>query len=176
MSSGRGFDATDFRARRRPGSLGWPLPLSALTRIGQSVMKDRNGKGRPHYGVDLFAPADTPVLSAEAGRVIRVEDGRNSKAESRRRAGLWVDVQGQAGRVFRYLHLGRADVEPDQLVKQGQQIGAVAAAGASGLGDEPNETHLHFEIRESDWKRGPDGKGAYGPALDPLAVLPGREA
>lgn len=175
-SMASGFDQTDFRTRRRPGPVSWPLPLVALLRIGQSVLTDRNGKGRPHHGVDLYAAADTPVLSAQAGRVLRVEDGRVSKSEARRDAGLWVDVLGAGGRVFRYLHLGSSNVKPEQTVKQGQQIGTIAAAGTSGLSKDPKETHLHFEIRESDWTTGADGKGRYGKALDPLSLLPGREA
>lgn len=173
MASRRRFDETDFSTRQRAGAVAWPLPLSALTDIGQTVMKDRNGKGRPHHGVDLFAPAGTAVLAAQSGRVLRVEDGRRSSSESRQRAGLWIDIRGQNGRVFRYLHLGTAEVRAEQTVTQGQRIGSIATAGTSGLSGEPRATHLHFEIRQSDWS--PSAR-KYGSPIDPLTLLPGREA
>ncbi len=59
-------------------------------------MARRAGSGRPHKGVDLFAEAGSPVLSAAYGRVLRVVDGRTAdpkKQEGLARAGLFVDVR-----------------------------------------------------------------------------------
>ena len=160
-------------------ALQWPLPLVQLRSIGQSVMPDR-GAGRPHKGVDLRADAGTAVLSAAAGRVLRVEDGRQAaKGSGRARAGLWVDVLGEDGRVYRYLHLGAARVQAGDVLAAGAQLGTTAPAGTSGI-SEGTAPHLHFEIREGDydakrpkWQGKPGGElGDYGTPLDPLKFLP----
>ena len=70
----------------------WPVPRASLKRIGQSVLSDRDGSGRPHYGLDLFADASSPVLAAQTGRVVRIVDGRRSTETGKRRAGLWIDI------------------------------------------------------------------------------------
>ena len=53
----------------------WPIPLGQLLGIHDSVTAHRKGSGRPHKGVDLLAAAGTHVLSASAGRVLRVARG-----------------------------------------------------------------------------------------------------
>lgn len=136
----------------------WPLPLASLSRVGQSVLADRDGKGRPHYGIDLFAPAGTVILCAAAGRVVRVVDGRTSTDPHRRRAGLWVDIFVM-GLLFRYLHLTSVIVTENQTIQTGRVIGF--------LGSAPD--HLHFEIRRHDAI-----EGKYGDAIDPLRLLPKR--
>ncbi len=158
-------------------SRSWPLAVESLLSVGQSVMTDR-GTGRPHKGVDLRADASARVLSSQDGRVIRVVDGRLSKSESQQSAGLWVDVQGSDGYVYRYLHLGSTTATSGQQLQRGEQVGTVAPRGTSGLKN--SDPHLHFEIRTSDWKedRQPwarkkgDKLGDYGPPMDPLKLLP----
>ena len=143
----------------------WPIPLGQLLGIHDSVTAHRKGSGRPHKGVDLLAAAGTQVLSASAGRVLRV-----ARSE---RAGLFVDVQGRDGRIYRYLHLHDAQagaptaaVKPGQRVQPGDLIGSVGAKGESGVYD--SQPHLHFEIRASDWHR---ASKDYGTPIDPLSQL-----
>lgn len=153
----------DFFDLRPSSALVWPVPLASLRRVGQSVLSDRDGKGRPHYGLDLFAPAETPILSAGDGRIVRVVDGRNSPDLARVRAGLWVDVAGQDW-LFRYLHMGSVVVSAESKIKRGALIGFLA--------DNRNgEPHLHFEIRRTDAVN-----GRYGDAIDPLRLLPTRSS
>lgn len=134
-------------------------------------MKDRDGKGTPHYGIDIYAPSGTSVRSAVAGTVVRVTDGRNSSDEGKRRAGLWIDIKDSAGKVHRYLHLGESCVKAGQPVTQGQELGTIAKEHTSGLGD--SGPHVHYEIRETDWLA---LIGNYGKAIDPLTTLPKRKA
>ena len=151
----------------------WPIPEGRLRRVGESVLARRAGSGGPHKGVDLFADADTPVLSAVYGKVLRVVDGRTAdrvKTESLWRAGLFVDVLGLDKRIYRYLHLGSHAVKPGQPVKAGDPIGTVSPRGQSGV--EHSDPHVHFEIRAGDWNR---TAGSYGTPLDPLKVLPPRQ-
>lgn len=139
----------------------WPVPLSSLRRVGQSVLTDRDGKGRPHFGLDLFAPLSSPILAAQSGRVVRIVDGRRSPEEGKRRAGLWVDVACD-GLLCRYLHMGDVTVKANQSLKRGALIGFVGES----LEGAP---HLHFEIRRHDVIN-----RKYGDAVDPLLLLPKR--
>jgi conjugal transfer mating pair stabilization protein TraG len=183
MSRADRFDRGDFDARYgeqegvreehpapappiRSARLVWPIARAHLQRVGQSVLQDRDGKGRPHKGVDLFAPAGTEVRSACSGRVLRVVDGRVSPSSAQRRAGLFVDVEGERGSVYRYLHLHEARVAAGVALEQGAVIGTVAPPFTSGLAEAP---HLHFEIRQGDVDR---SRADYGAPLDPLRLLP----
>ena len=164
---GDSFDHGDFRRpppKPKPttaeGSVVWPVEQP---RVGQSVMTDRNGKGRPHDGLDLFVAAGSVVRAAVAGTVLRVLDGRNASEDEKKRAGLWIDIGADNGHVYRYLHLGSANVAKGQRVTAGTQIGRVADRHESGSGQAP---HLHLEIRAGDWSR-----GDYGKPLDPLQIL-----
>ena len=148
----------------------WPIPANRLRKVGDSVMARRAGSGRPHKGVDLFAEAGSPVLSAVLGKVLRVIDGRNDARDSLARAGLFIDVRGLDGRVYRYLHLGSAAVREGEPVRAGHVLGTVSPSGQSGV--EHSEPHVHFEIRAGDWDR---RAGDYGEPVDPLKVLPPRE-
>ena len=165
------FDRGDFRARdaarRNQSDLIWPIDGLQLLRLGQSVMTNRDGTGRPHMGIDIFAETGALVLAARDGEVLRVIDGRSAPKEALRRAGLFIDVQGPDGRVYRYLHLGTAAARAGDALTQGAVIGTVARAFTSGLRESP---HLHFEIRASDR----DGRHGYGAAVNPLSLLPKR--
>ena len=184
MSREERFDREDFAARytvrtERPSpeavrptvpaalpSRIWPIARAQVQRTGQSVLADRNGKGRPHKGIDIFAAAGTAVLAACDGEVLRVVDGRQGHTESLLRAGLFVDIRGSGGGIYRYLHLGSARVAAGQKVACGDALGIVAPAFTSGLSEAP---HLHFEIRQGDFD---SRKRDYGRPVDPLRWLP----
>lgn len=144
----------------------WPIARAALQRVGDSVLASRDAHGRPHKGVDLFAPAGTEVRAARGGQVLRVVDGRTSASEAQRRAGLFVDVLGKDTLLYRYLHLDAARVRTGDSVRQGAVLGVVAAPHTSGLADAP---HLHFEIRQADYGR---ARKDYGAPVEPLRLLP----
>lgn len=170
MTRSRRFDYDGFSARygnRRSGvePIGWPVELSSITRIGDSVLHDR-GNGRPHKGVDIFVPEGTAIRAARAGRVLRVVDGRFSTRESSKRAGLFVDVLATDSRVYRYLHLADAAVQKGAPVGMGALIGHLSGPHTSGLAAEP---HLHFEIRDGDYG---SERMDYGTPIDPLRLLP----
>lgn len=157
-------------SQKEPESLGqsqkpiWPIEDLHRQSIGSSVMPDR--RGRAHKGVDIQAPAGAEVLASVGGRVRRVVDGRKSKRPRLQRAGLFVDIRGDDSLTYRYLHLGEARVTPGSIIKQGEVVGLVADPKTSGLGD---WTHLHFEIRSSDYD---NAKQDYGSPINPLRLLP----
>lgn len=167
------FERSDFRARdlaKKARDATWPIDPGQLLRVGQSVLADRNGRGRPHKGLDLFAEPGTRVLAAREGDVLRVIDGQSKEGQRMQRAGLFIDVRSTDGLIYRYLHLADAAVQPGQRVVQAALLGHVAHAHQSGTGQ---ASHLHFEVRRSDydWR-----KRDYGEPVDPRLVLPARAA
>ncbi len=150
----------------RGQSVQWPIAPKQLKRIGESVLADRNGHGRPHKGIDLFADAGTEVRAASAGKVLRVVDGRHSKRDAQRRAGLFIDIHARDGLVYRYLHLAASRVQAGASVLQGAVLGTVAPPHTSGLAKAP---HVHFEVRQGDYD--PERRD-YGSPVDPLRLLP----
>jgi murein DD-endopeptidase MepM/ murein hydrolase activator NlpD len=90
------------------------------------------GRSRPHLGVDIVAPAGTPVVAAARGLVSFV--GRRGEL------GNMVEIDHGDGRVTRYAHLSRMNVRVGQHVERGEGIGRV---GSTGLAVGP---HLHYEV------------------------------
>lgn len=164
------LDRVVERARARGGELlaeleAWPVAPEDLSSIGDDAKVVRSSG--PHQGVDLRAPAGTPVLAPEPLRIIRVVNGTASPDEHKRRAGLWVDAEGRAGRILRFLHLGSGSVAvtAGDRLPTGGRIGQVADTGDSG--NNSSAPHLHFEVRQ------PGTRGeAYGPPINPVEVLP----
>jgi len=90
-----------------------------------------NGKPRlPHSGVDFAAPAGTPVVASNRGRVALVADHFFG--------GRLVALDHGEGLYTLYMHLERADVGEGTLVERGAIIGAV---GSTGRATGP---HLHW--------------------------------
>lgn len=137
----------------------WPDPRQdAGTRIIIPVMgvsakslKDSwgapRGGGRSHQGIDIMAPAGTPVLAATSGRIVRLYD-------SDRGGTSLYQVDDREEHIFYYAHLDRyADgIRPGMRVRQGQVIAYVGATGNAPV------PHLHFEIQRPNsirqWWRG----------------------
>jgi murein DD-endopeptidase MepM/ murein hydrolase activator NlpD len=90
------------------------------------------GRNRPHLGVDIVAPAGTPVIAAARGRVSFV--GRRGEY------GNMIEIDHGYGRATRYAHLSRMDVRVGQWVERAQAIGKVGSTGLA-VG-----AHLHYEV------------------------------
>jgi peptidoglycan hydrolase-like protein with peptidoglycan-binding domain len=131
-------------ALRRPPArvvlpLAWPLTNAKL---GDPFGPRGNGF---HTGIDLIAPAGTPVYAAREGRVVFADwfDGY----------GFLVILDHGHGERTYYAHLSRIDVKRGIWVGQGVRVGRVGATGdATGA-------HLHFEVR------------VRGAAVNPLTGL-----
>ncbi len=147
-AKGRLFDRATIRAERARvlaacrlaqgppawrGRWRWPIPHPV---VSAPFGERRRYDGRPggyHAGIDLAAPAGTPVRAAAAGRVVGVERFRVR--------GLAVILVHGAGVCAIYQHLRRALVGPGERVAAGERLGEV---GTSGLSTGP---HLHLEVR-----------------------------
>jgi murein DD-endopeptidase MepM/ murein hydrolase activator NlpD len=121
-----------------------PVPFTATDSFGTRRMF--NGElAAIHRGTDFHAPAGTPVVAANDGRVI-IAQGMFYEGN------LVVIDHGQQFSTL-YMHFSRIDVKAGQQVKKGQRLGL---SGATGRVTGP---HLHFAAR---WQ------GSY---VDPVLLL-----
>ena len=112
----------------------WPLP--GYTRISSRFgWRTHPLTGRPnfHGGVDIPAPAGTPIRAAKGG-VVLVSKYNSSY-------GNYVSIAHPDGITTLYAHMSSRAVSPGATVSQGQVIGYVGTTGSS------SGNHLHFETR-----------------------------
>ena len=107
------------------------------------------GGRRQHNGVDLAAPAGTPIYATA--------DGMVSKAEWFSGYGLYVALEHGGDIQTRYGHMSRLNVSSGQQVRKGDIIGYVGSTGRS------TGPHLHYEVRIA------------GQAVNPLPYMRAEE-
>ena len=110
-----------------------PIEGEGTSGFGSPRRYAAGGNVSYHNGADIGAPTGTPILATNAGRVL-VADFYPIK-------GGFTLIDHGAGLYSYYLHQSAIEVEPEQLVERGQQIGQV---GSTGLSTGP---HLHWEMR-----------------------------
>jgi len=121
-------EASDIRALREIAGTDtdfatpmiWPArgPISGV----YGSQRILNGEPRaPHMGVDIAAPAGSPIVAA-AGGVVRF-------AAELFLTGNTILIDHGYGLETSYAHLSRIDVKPGQRLRQGEQIGLVGATG-----------------------------------------------
>lgn len=118
----------------------WPVTGQVTDQFGTTTK-------RKHDGIDIAAPAGTPVLAADSGRVVYSDN-------KMRGYGNLIIIEHQDHCFTIYAHNEENVVKEEALVKRGNII---ARVGKTGNATGP---HLHFEIR----------KGSI--PLDPLQFLP----
>ena len=112
---------------------GLPLATARLTSAFGARRNPVTGLFRNHAGIDLGAPAGTPVAVTGNGTV--------SFAGFAGSYGLLVVVNHGNGMQTRYAHLSRIGVTRGQAVRQGDTVGLVGSTGRS------TGPHLHYEVR-----------------------------
>ena len=127
------------------------FPIRGKHDLGQSVTNGFGG-GRGHKGQDMFAACGTPLVAAQAGRVVA--------AKYHSAAGYYAVVKRADGQSHAYMHMRSA-----ALVREGQKVAAGQAIGAVGDSGRATGCHLHFELWTAPgWYSG-------GRAVDPLPTL-----
>lgn len=101
--------------------------------------------GRMHNGIDIAAPAGTPIRAAASGSVVQA--GASSGY------GNYTCIQHSGGVSTCYAHQSSIGVSQGASVSQGEVIGSVGCTG-SCTGD-----HLHFEVHVN------------GSPVDPMGYL-----
>lgn len=118
------------------GSFLWPVPSYTYV----SRWFGTNG----HKGVDICAPAGTPILASDGGVV--VASGPNAAGSG---YGYSIIIDHGNGYRTLYAHCSALYVSVGQSVSKGQTIGAVGSTGRS------TGNHCHFEIRYNGVKMPP---------------------
>ncbi len=134
----------------------WPAAGNRSSNFGWRIHPIYNVK-RFHAGVDVAAPAGTPIYSSGKGT------GVVSVAKYHWSYGNHVMIVNQIdGQTYttNYAHMTRFVVSPGQTVEQGQLIGYVGTTGSS------TGNHLHFEIHKGGYNGvSPDRTNAVDPGI-----------
>jgi len=125
-------------------------PVKGPVRIGQGWGAPRDGGRRRHQGIDLLAPAGTPLVAVADGHIIRLSN------IDRGRGGISLWLRDPQGTAYYYAHNEHNLVRLGQRVQAGQLVARVGATG-NARGGPP---HLHFQIH-------PNG----GPPVSPDAAV-----
>ena len=129
-------------------SLAYPLRSSGKNHTQSFWGDPRDGGGRSHEGIDMFAPKLTPVIAAANGRVTQVnENNLGGKV-------VWMRPDNK-NYVLYYAHLDKQLVTDGQVVKVGDTLGLVGNTGNART----SPPHLHFGIYAS------------GGAIDPFPFV-----
>lgn len=122
------------------GKLSWPVRGEITSDFGTRVHPVFKTKIQ-HTGLDIKAPAGTPVKAAAAGEVLF--------AGWLRGYGQIVILDHGGDLTTVYAHLSQIRVEEGKVVRSGDVIGNV---GSTGVTSGP---HLHFEVRVNGEARNP---------------------
>ena len=109
----------------------WPAP-GRLSGVFGSQRINNGIPGAQHYGVDMAAPAGTPILAPADGVITLSDDHYLS-------GGITLIDHGQ-GVSTAYLHQSQRLVKAGDMVQRGQRIGLI---GATGRATGP---HLHWAM------------------------------
>lgn len=140
-------------------------PLGGRGRISSGYGPRRaptKGASTYHQGVDMAAPAGTPVQAVQDG-VVSVRTGGKGGNE--------VIIRHPDGTSTGYSHLSKFNVQSGQTVRAGQVIGAV---GSTGVATGP---HLHLSARDRQGRRINPAtlKLSVGPIVPPTTGNVGQE-
>jgi len=117
--------------------------------MGEGAFGTKRSNGRTHTGIDILAPAGTPVCASKSGIAFRgmVPTGY----------GKYVMIYHPDGSQTFYGHLSDWAVVSTQRVAQGEIVGFTGSTGnAKNRAIQP---HLHFEIRKG------------GEPVDPRSII-----
>jgi murein DD-endopeptidase MepM/ murein hydrolase activator NlpD len=124
----------DDRLARKAVPTTMPVPMAYYSSNYGYRLDPITGRSSFHTGVDLIAPAGTPVVAAAGGVVSTVGHVHEY--------GNIVEIDHDNGLTSRYAHLSKYLVKAGDVVLKGQ---AIAHVGNTGRTTGP---HLHFEVRE----------------------------
>ncbi|MFL9842305.1 M23 family metallopeptidase [Sphingomonas sp. ST-64] len=146
------------------GPLGIPVVGIAPSAL-RSNWGDPRGEGmRAHQGLDIMAPANTPVIAAADGRVEKLfysNGGGGVTLYQRSIDGKWI---------YYYAHLAAyaPGIAEGRDLRRGETLGYVGDTGNAGAGN----YHLHFGVA----RMAPGERWHQGTPVDPYPLLAGSRA
>ena len=134
-------------------SIGFPVAGKGNREVRSFWGASRDGGGRSHEGVDIFAPRGTPVVAVTEGVITRT----GNQGLGGKQVWLWDGILGNS---YYYAHLDSVMTAGGIQVKTGDTLGRVGSTG-NAAGGPP---HLHFGIYTA------------GGAVDPYSYIRKRPA
>lgn len=123
------------------GKTDWGMIMPAdgriSSRFGKRVDPVTKRRGSDHKGIDIAAPAGTPVYASADGAVTRAEYVKSGY-------GNLIVIKHADDLATYYGHLSKFQTQKGTKVKKGELIGNVGSTGKS------TGPHLHFEVRKGD--------------------------
>ncbi|HTZ11968.1 MAG TPA: M23 family metallopeptidase [Candidatus Margulisiibacteriota bacterium] len=104
---------------------------------GDGIFASERSGSRTHKGLDLAAQVGTPVFACRSGRVVAARQNNGM--------GKFIIIDHGYDFTTLYGHLSAIYVKENQLVRQGEIIGAVGKTGNANYKE--MLPHLHLEIR-----------------------------
>jgi murein DD-endopeptidase MepM/ murein hydrolase activator NlpD len=134
-----------------------PVAGATMSKVEDTFSEPRDG-GRVHRAIDIMAPRGTPVLSADAGRVLRMSTTGIGGI-----AMFAADADGRI--VYYYAHMDRyhESMAEGRPLAKGDTIGFVGTTGNAPK----NTPHLHFQVM----RMSPDGRFWDGEPINPYELL-----
>jgi hypothetical protein len=132
--------------QRSLASLPFPVPGLTSRAIKSAYGADRDAGVRQHEGVDIFAPAGTPVVAVSGGVAQPSTNNLGGNV-------VWLQ-DATARRTYYYAHLQRWAFTATSTVQSGDVLGYVGNSGNART----TPPHLHFGV----YSRG---------AIDPLPFI-----
>ncbi len=122
---------------------GFDWPLNGIITGVYGSQRILNGKSRqPHFGIDIAAPAGTPVTASASGHVVMVENLYFSG---------WTIIISHGDYISStYSHLQTISVQKGENVNRGEKIGTVGSTGRS------TGAHLDWRINWLDKRLDPE--------------------
>jgi murein DD-endopeptidase MepM/ murein hydrolase activator NlpD len=93
--------------------------------------------GTFHYGIDIEAASNTPVLAPESGTILHLLPHNSGNGNE-------IILRTRSGRIWSFHHLNAFQVALGQKVRKGQQI------GLSGNTGDSTGPHLHLGLKASE--------------------------
>jgi murein DD-endopeptidase MepM/ murein hydrolase activator NlpD len=149
----------DDRLTRKAVPTTMPVPMAYYSSNYGYRLDPITGRSSFHTGVDLIAPAGTPIVAAAGGVVATMGFVHEY--------GNIVEIDHDNGLTSRYAHLSKSLVKVGDVVLKGQPIAHVGATGRT------TGPHLHFEVREKGIPLNPNkflSLGTQGDAFVKAAV------
>ena len=123
----------------------WPLPgYYRLSSMFGYRIHPITGRAHSHTGIDIPAPANTPILACKSGQVVT--------SAYHYSYGNYVVIDHGNGNSTLYAHMSSRAVSEGEMVTQGQTIGYVGTTGSS------TGNHLHLEVRDNYTRVDPESK------------------